>query len=62
MYTCDVDVFYALGNMMSGLPHALLQLLSNTAILKCMKLLIVSGVPYIEGTCVQLITYIIHVL
>ena len=59
MYTCDV--FYTLGNMMSGLPRALLQLLSNTVILKCVKLLIVSGAPYIEGTSIQLITYISHI-
>ena len=43
---------------MSGLPRALLQLLSSAVTLKCVKLLIVSEAPYIEGTSIQLITYI----
>ena len=37
---------------MSGLPHALLQLLSSTVMLKYVKLQIVSGALYIEGTCI----------
>ena len=38
---------------MSGLPHALIQLLSRTVMLKCVKLRIVSKAPYIEGTSIK---------
>ena len=34
---------------MSGLPHALSQLLSRTVMLKCVKLQIFVEAPYIEG-------------
>ena len=37
---------------MSGLPRALLQLLSSAVMLKYVKLQIVSEALYIEGTCI----------
>ena len=47
----DTEAFqiYTSGNTMSGLPHALSQLLSRTVMLKCVKLQIFVEAPYREG-------------